>query len=298
MKKNTPKGLLFLVTAAVIWGAAFVAQRVGADKITPFFFNASRFIVGAVSLIPLIFIFERGATDRKMMKTTAVTGVIAGLILFTASYLQQLGVGLTDSAGKSGFITGLYMIIVPIIGIFIGKKTAVNTWIGAILGVGGLFLICMSGTKLTFTPGDLVLIGCAVMFAVHILVIDHFGDRMYSLRFSMIQFATAGVVSLIFAFIFEPVGLKPIRDAIIPILYCGIFSTGVGYTCQTLGQKFSEPTSASIILSTESVFSAVFGAIILSERMLPTAYVGCVLIFAGIIITQLDFKKIIRKKGA
>ena len=295
MKKNTPKGLIFLVSAAVIWGGAFVAQRVGSDKITPLFFNASRFIVGAIALIPLILLFEKKANDKKMLRRTLWVGVIAGVLLFSASYLQQLGVQLTDSAGKSGFITGLYMILVPIINIIFGHKTAFNTWLGAILGVSGLFLICMNGIKLSFTLGDLVLIGCAIIFALHIIVVDRFGDGIYSLRFSMIQIAVSSLLSFILALFFEPVGIQPIKDAIIPILYCGLLSTGLGYTFQILGQKYSEPTSAAIILSTESVFSAVFGALIIHERMAPLAYLGCALIFAGIILSQLNFKN---KKGA
>ena len=295
MKKNTPKGLLFLISAAVIWGGAFVAQRVGADRITPLFFNASRFLVGAVALIPLILIFERRADDRKMRLRSLWVGIIGGLLLFSASYLQQLGVELTDSAGKSGFITGLYMILVPVIRMFFGKKTAVNTWIGALLGVGGLFLICMNGMTLSFTLGDLVLIGCAIIFALHIILIDRFGDGIYSLRFSFVQIAATSLFSFILALFFEPIGFEPIKAAIVPILYCGLLSTGLGYTFQTLGQKHSEPTTAAILLSTESVFSCIFGVIILHERMAPIAYVGCALIFAGIILSQLNFKE--KKQG-
>ena len=290
-KQNTVKGIIFLVITAVVWGFAFVAQRMGADSMPPFFFNFSRYLLGTLSLVPVILIFERGARDKEMLKNTLKVGVIAGIILASASYLQQLGVQMTDSAGKSGFITGLYMVIVPIIGIFLKKKTGLQTW----LGVVGLFLVCMSGGKLTFTVGDILLIGCAVLFAGHIIVIDAFGDKVYSLRFSMTQFATCTLVNLVGALLFEEPAVSQLSAAVIPVLYCGIMSVGVAYTCQVIGQKYSEPTSASIILSTEAVFSAIGGAIILGEKMSVPAYVGCVLIFGGILLSQIQFKK---KKSA
>lgn len=285
-KQNSPKGIIFLVTAAVVWGFAFVAQNIGADSVPASFFNGARFLLGAVSLIPVILIFEGGADDKKRQKTTLIAGSIAGVLLCVASYLQQVGIELTDTSGKAGFITGLYMIIVPVFGLFLGRKTGLQTWIGAVCGVVGLFLVCLSGGQLTFTKGDLFLIGCAVVYALHIMVIDHFGDRVYSLRFSMTQFAVAAVLNFIGSALFETVTFAGFQSAFLPILYCGIMSTGVAYTCQVLGQKYSEPTSASIILSTESVFSAIGGALILHERMSAEAYVGCVLIFSGIILSQ------------
>lgn len=290
-KKNAPKGIVFLVTAAVVWGFAFVAQRLGSDHVGAFTFNGSRFLLGTLSLIPVIFLFEKNEHDDKKMKTTLFCGGIAGVLLFAASSMQQIGIDLTDSAGKAGFITGLYMILVPVIGIFLGQKTNVQSWIGAVFGVVGLGLICLDGGALTVTSGDAVLVGCAVIFALHIMWIDRFGDRIYSLRFSMTQFAVCTVLNWIFALLTEDISFTAITSAAIPIAYCGFMSTGVAYTCQVLGQKYSEPTSASIILSTESVFAAIGGAIILSERMAPLAYLGCVLIFAGILLTQIKFKE-------
>lgn len=290
-KKNSPKGIIFLITAAVVWGFAFVAQNIGADSVPAFFFNGARFILGAVSLIPVIMIFERGAKDGTMLKTTLLSGLFAGVLLCTASYLQQVGIALTDTSGKAGFITGLYMIIVPIIGLFMKKKTGVLTWVGAVFGVAGLFLVCMSGGKLTFTKGDIFLVACAVVYAFHIIWIDRFGDRVYSLRFSMTQFAAAAVLNFIGSAIFETVTFAGFQAAFLPILYCGIMSTGVAYTCQVLGQKYSEPTSASIILSTESVFAAIGGALLIHERMSGAAYLGCALIFAGIILSQIKMKR-------
>jgi len=290
-KQNTAKGLIFLVTAAVVWGFAFVAQRIGADSMPPFYFNFSRYLLGSVSLIPVILIFERGARDKTMHKNTLKVGIIAGIVLASASYVQQLGVVMTDSAGKSGFITGLYMVIVPIIGIFLKKKTGLQTWLGAVLGVVGLFLVCLNGSKLTFTFGDLLLVVCAVLFAIHITIIDAFGDKIYSLRFSMTQFGVCALVNLVGMLIFEETNLAQLNEAMIPVLYCGIMSVGVAYTCQVLGQKHSEPTSASIILSTEAVFSAIGGAIILHEKMSVPAYIGCVLILCGILLSQIKFGK-------
>jgi drug/metabolite transporter (DMT)-like permease len=291
IKRNSPKGIIFLVTAAVVWGFAFVAQNIGADSVPAFFFNGARFILGAFSLIPVILIFEKGAKDKTQLKTTLYSGLVAGVLLCTASYMQQVGIELTDTSGKAGFITGLYMIIVPIIGLFLRRKTGILTWVGAVFGVAGLFLVCMSGGTLTFTKGDAFLVGCAVVYAFHIMWIDHFGDRVYSLRFSMTQFAAAACLNFVGSAIFETVTFAGFQAAFLPILYCGVMSTGVAYTCQVLGQKYSEPTSASIILSTESVFSAIGGALILHERMSAAAYFGCALIFCGIILSQVKIGK-------
>lgn len=285
-KQNSTRGILFLITAAVVWGFAFVAQNIGADSVPAFFFNGTRFLLGAVSLIPVILIFERGAVDREKRKVTLLGGSIAGVLLCVASYLQQVGIELTDTSGKAGFITGLYMILVPIYGLFLRRKTGLQVWIGAIFGVAGLFLVCLSGGRLTFTTGDIFLIGCAMVYALHIMAIDHFGARVYSLRFSMTQFFVAAVLNLLCSLLFEKATFAGFQAAFLPILYCGIMSTGVAYTCQVLGQKYSEPTSASIILSTESVFSAIGGALILHERMSVAAYVGCALIFCGILLSQ------------
>lgn len=286
-KKNTPKGVIFLITAAVIWGFAFVAQRVGSDHVGACTFNGIRFFLGALSLIPVIMIFEKGATDTTRKKSTLKAGIIAGLLLGTATPLQQLGIELTSSAGKSGFITGLYMILVPMIGIFVGKKTGILSWIGAVCGVVGLGLICFDGSSLTFTKGDIVLIISAFIFALHIMVIDKFGDGVYSLRFSMTQFAVSSVLNILLALILEDISFTAIGAAALPIAYCGFLSSGVAYTCQVIGQKYSEPTSASILLSTESVFAAIGGALILHERMAPLAYVGCAFILVGILLSQI-----------
>lgn len=291
-KQNSVKGLIFCLTAAVVWGFAFAAQVFGADYLEPFTFNGARFLLGALCLVPVALIFEKSEHDPAKAKNTLLAGICAGCALFLGSWLQQFGIQLTDSAGKAGFITGLYMIIVPLLGLLLGQKTGLQSWIGAVLGVAGLFFICFDlSAGLTFASGDLLLIGCAVVFAVHIIIVDRFGDNVYSLRFSMMQFFAAAVLNIIAALIFEEIVLSNFVLAGIPILYCGVMSTGVAFTCQTLGQKYSEPTAASILLSTESVFSAIGGALILHERMQPLAYLGCALIFAGILLSQIRFKK-------
>lgn len=295
-KKFSVKGFVFLVMTAVIWGFACVAQVLGADSMTPFYFNFSRYLLGTLSVIPMFMIFEKGATDKKKLKMTLIAGIPAGFALFAASMVQQIGFGLTDSAGKGGFITGLYMIIVPILGLFLGHKTGLSTWIGAGFGVVGLFMLCVGDSSFTFTLGDFLLILCAVFYAVHILIVDHFVQDIYSLRFSFVQYATSTVLNLICTLIFEEFALAPLQAALIPVLYCGIGSVGIAYTCQILGQKYSDPTSASVILSTESVFSAIGGALILNERFTTMGYVGCVLILIGILLTQIDFKAFKRRK--
>lgn len=295
-KKTRFFGLFFCITAAVIWGFAFVAQTTGSDHITPFFFNGTRFLLGAIALVPALLIFEKSERDAAKMKKTVIFGSITGVLLFLASYFQQLGIDITKSPGKSGFITGLYMVLVPIVGVFLKKKTPLRCWIGAILGAIGLFFICTNGGRIVFTLGDLVLIAAALVFAFHIISIDSFGHSVYSLRFTVVQFVSCAVINLICAFIFEEPSLVQIKDAAIPILYCGLLSSGVGYTFQVLGQKRSDPTSASIIFSTESVFSAIGGALLLGEVMHTEAYIGCALIFAGIIISQVPIK-FGKKKG-
>lgn len=282
--KNT--FLLFLT--AMIWGFAFTAQRVGVEHIGNYTFNAVRFALGAVSLIPVILLLEHKdeKNHKAKMRATVKVSMLAGVVLFTASTLQLYGIAMTQSAGKSGFITSLYMVMVPIIGIFMKKKTNMNTWIGVFLAVVGMFLLSISDDW-TIGYGDILLLVGAVFWALHIIVIDEHVQDIYSLRFSSIQFAVVAFLAAIFAVIFEDVSVSDLRNSIVPILYTGICSTGIAYTCQAIGQKNADPTYAAIILSTESVFSAIGGAIILNEVMLLRGYVGCVLIFIGIVVTQL-----------
>ncbi|MBO5222793.1 MAG: DMT family transporter [Clostridia bacterium] len=304
-KKTNGKGIALLILTAVVWGFAFVAQSVGSEHVNTFVFNGIRFALGCVSLIPVILLFERNAKDRKMMKTTVIAGLVCGVVLFSASTLQQYGIelynkaGFSDSSGRAGFLTALYMVIVPLMGLFMKKRPTVETWLGVACAVCGLFLISFThGFSVSFE--DLVIIGCAFLFAIHIIVIDRFGDQMYSLRFAMTQFGVSALLSGAFvlagtaAGVMEVNTFADIKAAALPILYGGFMSVGVAHTCQILGQKNAEPAFASIILSTESMFSVIGGAIILGETMTLRGYVGCALIFAGIILTQV--KLIGRKK--
>ena len=278
-----------LFITALIWGLAFVAQRLGAGM-GSFTFNGVRFLLGAASLIPVIFVLERGPVSAKALKYTALAGIGGGVILFIAASLQQFGVALTGSAGKSGFITGLYTVLVPVLGVFLGRKTGVLTWIGAACAVLGLYLLSVPDIR-NIEAGDVVLLIGAFFWAGHILFIDRFIHSIKVIRFSMIQAFTCGLLSLASAFLFEKVTLGGISAGIIPILYCGLLSTGVAYTLQSIGQKGVEPAKAAIIFSLETLFSALGGAWLLGEKMDARGYAGCVFIFAGIIVSQLTFKK-------
>ncbi|MBE7024113.1 MAG: DMT family transporter [Ruminococcaceae bacterium] len=293
MKLKNIKSLGILLLTAMIWGFAFVAQRVGAEHVGAFTFNGIRFALGAASLIPVIMIFEKkekeAVVHSKKMKQTLFVGLVAGIVLFVASWLQQWGIEVTGSAGKGGFITGLYTVLVPLFGILLGKKTGLNVWIGAVFAVVGLFLLCITD-KWQLSIGDGILLIGSVFWAIHILVIDGFGNRIYSLRFACTQFVVCAVFSLVCAFVFECISLGSIKPAVVPILYGGLMSVGVAYTCQIIGQKNADPTFASIILSTESMFAAIGGAIILHETMTANGYWGCALIFIGIILSQITLK--------
>ncbi|MBQ4644614.1 MAG: DMT family transporter [Clostridia bacterium] len=290
--KTKFKSTILLFLTAIIWGFAFVAQRVGAEFVGAFTFNGVRFMLGACSLIPVILLFEREKIDLKLLKNNVLPGILAGVVLFIASTLQQYGVEITQSAGKAGFLTGLYTVLVPLIRFVMGKKTSVLTFIGAIFAVTGLFFLCMTGDEISFGLGDVVLIIGAFFWAGHILVVDKFVHTTSPLKFSLIQFVICGILSLVFAFILEDIEFSAIKSAGIPILYGGIMSVGVAYTCQILGQKESDPTFASIVFSTESVFSAIGGALLLNEIMSGRGYLGCVLIFIGIVLSQLNLDSI------
>ena len=297
--KTKIKSTVLLFLTAIIWGFAFVAQRVGAEYVGAFTFNGIRFFLGTISLIPVILIFEREKFDKSKFIKTLIPSILAGTVLFIASTLQQYGVEITGSAGKAGFLTGLYTVLVPLIRFVMGKKTSVFTFIGAIFAVAGLFFLCMTGDEFTFGIGDVVLIIGAFFWAGHILVVDKYVDNVSPLKFSMMQFLVCGILSMIFAFILEDIELSAVKSAGIPILYGGIMSVGVAYTCQILGQKESDPTFASIVFSTESVFSAIGGALLLNEIMSGRGYLGCVLIFIGIVFSQLnttEIKKLFKKQ--
>lgn len=290
MNKKFSANLMLIITA-MIWGFAFVAQK--SANIGPFTFNGIRFLIGSLSLIPVILVFERkGLGDRQRVKNTFVYGAITGAVLFTASNLQHFGIVLIEQASKAGFITGIYTVLVPIFGIFMGKKTNFNTWTGAVLAVAGLYFVSIVGTPV-LEFGDILLFIGAIFWALHIIVIDKFVDRVSPIMYSSVQFLTVSLISTLFALVFEAsaFSVEALALSTVPILYTGVMSSGVAYTLQVVGQKNAEPAAAAIIFSSESVFCALGCVLLLGDRLTPPAIFGCVLIFSGIVLSQLDFKK-------
>ena len=303
--KLTATAMLF--TTAIIWGFAFVAQVLGSDFVQPFTFNGIRFMLGAASLIPVYCIFEKErditAIDKRARhKRTALGAVCGGLCLFIASALQQFGATLTRDPGKAGFITGLYTVLTPVFYFLIfRKKTGWNTWLGCILATVGLYFLCLrEGEGTMFGVGELVLLLGSFFWAGHILIVDRFIDHVSPLRFSSWQFFISGGLGLIAAVIFEDISLQGVLDAKWAILFCGLLSVGVAYTLQVLAQKRAEPTFAAIVFSTESVFAAIGGllwnlvtpeGLHVDQDILPIGYVGCLIIFGGIVLSQLNFSR-------
>lgn len=285
------RSTLILLLTAIIWGLAFVAQRVGAQYVGPFTYNAIRFALGALSLVPVILIFERGGFTREKKLASLKYGAVAGVILCTASCLQQLGINITQSAGKSAFITGLYTVLVPIAYfVLFRRRTGINVLIGAVIALVGLYLLC--GSMGPMGIGDVYLFIGTVFWTAHIMWIDYsMSKNLPAIRFSATQFAVASAISGAIAIFAESVTLGAIRSAAIPILYAGLMSTGVAYTCQVIGQREADPTAAAIVMSTESVWAALGGALILHERMSVPAVIGCGLMLAGIIAAQIRIRK-------
>ena len=292
--KRLGANILLLLTAA-IWGFGFVAQRVGSQSIGAFTFNGIRFALGSISLIPLLIYFNKrnkihsddDSTIEVPSKKTILPGVLVGIALYAGATLQQIGLIYT-TAGKAGFITGLYMVIVPIIGIFLGHKIGKSSWIGVGLAVVGLYLLSIN-ENFSISYGDLLEVIGSVFWAIHILTIDYFSNKIEPLKLSCIQFATCSLLSLITALIFEQITISSILDALIPLLYSGLLSVGVGYTLQVVAQKNAKPSHTAIILSMESVFGAIGGALILGETMSNRGYMGCILILGGILVSQIKF---------
>lgn len=281
---------LMLLTAAFIWGTAFVAQSKGMDYVAPFTYNAVRTLIGGVVLIPMVFLFgqkSRRKASENNNKISFIGGIICGLVLFAASSFQQLGISLT-SAGKAGFITALYVVIVPVISIIFGQKSSLKMWICVFTAIIGFYFLCIKeGFRLS--KGDLYVLICAVFYSVHIIVIDHFNSKgAEPVKMSCVQFFTAGSIMMICMFIFESPALSAVWAAKYTILYAGVMSCGVAYTLQIIGQKYTESAAAALIMSLESVFAALAGWIILSEPMSMKEFAGCILVFAAVVFSQLD----------
>ncbi len=300
-KVNWKNSFMLLVTAA-IWGAAFVAQSVGMEYIGPFTFNCVRNIIGGLVLIPCIWFLDKwkekeneskakleegkDSGDRKILLTG---GTCCGIALFLASNMQQIGIQYT-TVGKAGFITALYIVIVPILGICLKKKCNVQIWIGVIIAIMGFYLLSIKdGFRLEIA--DTYLLCSAVLFSVHILVIDYFSPRTDGVKMSCIQFFVCGILSGVVMFLVETPDLRSIFAAWMPVLYAGVLSCGVAYTLQIVGQKDFHPTIASLILSLESVFSVLAGWIILEQALTRRELLGCILIFCAIVLAQIPIKR-------
>ena len=283
-----------LVLTAFIWGCAFVAQSSAMDFIGPFTYNTCRNFLAFLALLFLVFVFNRKKENApkkaETNKITIIGGICCGLALGVAGAFQQVGVSMT-SAGKAGFITALYIVMVPIFGVFIGKKIPKVIWLCVVLAILGFYLLCVN-ENFSVSAGDLYVLACAVGFAVHILIIDHFTEKKADgIKMSCIQFLVAMIVSLILMLLFEEPSMGAIWDAKATILYAGIMSSGVGFTLQIVAQKDTDPTTATLLMSLESVFAALAGWLFLQERMSLKEFAGCLIVFAAVIIAQIPFEK-------
>lgn len=315
VKTHKLRNTFFLFLTAMIWGAAFVAQSVSMDYIGPFTFICLRSVIGGLFLIPVIIVLdgirkksqnesanvvssentlhnikmdiEKEEKQRLSWKNKQLIegGIVCGILLFFANCFQQTGIQYT-TVGKAGFITTFYIIIVPLIGLFFKKYCGILTWIGVVIALAGLYFLCIT-QKLTIQRGDALILCCSVLYAGQILAIDHYNPFVDGVKMSCIQFLTGGVLGAVFMFLFESPNMAMILNAAGPILYTGIMSTGVGYTLQIAGQKGLNPTVAALILSLESVFSALSGYLFLHQVLTTRESIGCVLMFIAIVLAQL-----------
>ena len=311
VKTHKLRNTFFLLLTAMIWGAAFVAQSVSMDYIGPFTFICLRSVIGGLFLIPVIIVLDGIRKKSQNESANAVNsenilhnieteekqrlswknkqliegGIVCGFFLFFANCFQQTGIQYT-TVGKAGFITTFYIIIVPLIGLFFKKYCGILTWIGVVVALAGLYFLCIT-QKLTIQRGDALILCCSVLYAGQILAIDHYNPFVDGVKMSCIQFLTGGILGAVFMFLFENPSIAMILSAAGPILYTGIMSTGVGYTLQIVGQKGLNPTVAALILSLESVFSALSGYVFLHQVLTIRELIGCALMFIAIVLAQL-----------
>lgn len=289
---------LMLLLAAFIWGIAFVAQDVAADSLEPFAFNGSRMLLAALAMLPTVWMMDRrtaagkgsGLVWKRMSqsqkKTLLLGGVCCGILLSMGSAFQQMGLTLGTGAGKAGFITAQYIVLVPVLGIFWRKRVGLLVWAAVALSVVGLYLLCMQGS-FAIDPGDGMLLLCAAAYSGHILVVDYFSRRTDCVKLSCLQFAVTAVICLLFTLLFENPSWAAIRACAIPILYAGVLSGAAGYTLQIMGQRDAEPTIASLLMSLESVFAVLAGWVLLGDALSTRELFGCVLMMGGIVLAQL-----------
>lgn len=310
VKIHKLRNTFFLFLTAMIWGAAFVAQSVSMDYIGPFTFICLRSVIGGLFLIPVIIVLD-GIRKKSQNESADVVnsenilhieteekqrlswknkqliegGIVCGIFLFFANCFQQTGIQYT-TVWKAGFITTFYIIIVPLIGLFFKKYCGILTWIGVVIALAGLYFLCIT-QKLTIQRGDALILCCSVLYAGQILAIDHYNPFVDGVKMSCIQFLTGGILGAVFMLLFENPSIAMILSAAGPILYTGIMSTGVGYTLQIVGQKGLNPTVAALILSLESVFSALSGYLFLHQVLTTRELIGCALMFIAIVLAQL-----------
>ncbi len=303
--KQRNVGILVLFITSIIWGMAFVAQSAAMDYIGPVSYNGVRMLLGALVLAPIIRVLDHRAQPffseedwKTRRKNSWKAGCIAGVFLFLATTAQQIGM-VTTSAGKASFITAIYIVMVPLFSLLIGKKVAPTVWIGLAVAMVGFYFLCVKD-GFTLEAGDLWVLSCALIFPLQILTIDRFGGggkNVDPLRISQTQFLVTGLISLPLMFLFEDPSMAQIWDARYTILYTGVLSCGVAYSLQIVGQMRCEPTLAALIMSMEAVFGALFGALILHERLSPVELLGCALVFSAVLIVQFADRIGGRRKG-
>lgn len=295
--KNQFKGIFMLLITAIIWGSSFVSQKVGVDSVEPMTFIGIRTFLGGLVLIP--FILLTNPKKEQNIKLLIIGGVVCGMFLLLGSLIQTYGI-IYISAGKTGFLTSLYMIFVPLFGLFGGKKISLKVVLSVTLALVGMYLLCMTEGFTSVGKGDILVLICAIFFAFHILAIDYFSPKVDPVKLSCIQFLVCGGISILGMFIFETPTMNNIKICWFPIAYSGIMSCGIAYTLQVVGQKYTQPVAATLLMSLESVFSAVFGFLILNEAMSTREIVGCVITFLAVIYIQLpdlDVKKLFRQRN-
>jgi len=291
MPNKAMQANLMMLLAASIWGFAFVAQRVGMETMGPHWFNSLRFFIGVVALAPVVIWMDRAQAKsstegpKSSTKTLLMGGAVAGLLLFIGATFQQVGLQYT-TAGKAGFITGMYIFFVPLIGLFFRMKTGLGTWLGAAIALWGLYLLSIN-EDFTLSKGDTLQLICAVAFAGHVLMIGYLASRMDTVKLSLVQFFVAGLLAMILALYFEQLTWGMIKSTAVPLLFAGVMSTGIAYTLQTIAQQHAHPSHAAIILSSEGVFAVIGGFLLLNEVLPAQGLLGCGLILAGMLMSQL-----------
>ncbi len=299
MKQTSLKSALILLTAAIIWGFAFVAQSIGMDYVGPFTFNSLRCLLGGLVLLPYIAITDSRkkkaspqsdlTPTKEEKKTLLVAGLLCGVTFCIAGNLQQIGIQYT-TVGKAGFITALYIVIIPVLGLFLKRSLGLKVWISIALAVLGLYLLSISGS-FTMEKGDFLVLLCAFAFSAQMLLVDHFSPKVDGVKLACIEFFTCGILSGIAMLLFEHPTLPAILQAWLPLVYAGALSCGIAYTFQIIGQRDSDPTLAALIMSFESVVSLLGGWLILSQKLTPKELLGCAIMFAAIILSQLPERK-------